>query len=566
MRWKGSGAALVATLVVAACSEPTTSVRRFPVLDDIGSSDWASVTVGGDHTCAIKTDGSAYCWGSNQYGQLGVSHTDTTCGSLNARFSCATIPQLVQAGLQFASISAGQRHTCAITRTREAYCWGSNETGQVSDFGNGGPALTKVTSSLPWTQITAGFSHTCAVRSDGVARLLGVERPRPTRQRQFVAGNDPHAHYGAGRGGERGTVADVRAHDRRRRVLLGRRLDGTQLGTRALANSDDAAARSRRAGAGVADRGLFHHVRRGCLRIRLLLGSKSTRRDGQRERRTGASSRFAWQATSRSCSSAPESSRRAASTSRGAGYCWGDDSFGQLGALPSLLVERCGGQVLPCATKPVGVIGRQKFMEISTGFGSHTCGVTTRGNLYCWGLGQSGQRGDGTEASAVATPALVVEPSRLAGSSQSARGVAWCRASREFNARAPRADTEIKLLVATLASDRTATIAPPPLSPPRVTPLPPIDELRSSVPSARASRVHHRAVPRLRRARVGGQRRDRPRRHVSRSSLARSSRFPETIAAEERVRVLTALDSFRQPLHVPDVSASEHDVVGERGS
>jgi alpha-tubulin suppressor-like RCC1 family protein len=43
--------------------------------------------------------------------------------------------------------------------------------------------------------------------------------------------------------------------------------------------------------------------------------------------------------------------------------------------------------------------------------------VTTRGNLYCWGLGQSGQRGDGTEASAVATPALVVEPSRLAGSS-----------------------------------------------------------------------------------------------------------------------------------------------------
>ncbi len=156
-----------------ACSEPTTSVRRFPVLDDLGSSDWASVSVGGDHTCALKTDGSAYCWGSNQYGQLGLSHTDTTCGSLNARYSCATIPQLVQAGLQFASISAGQRHTCAITRTREAYCWGSNETGQVSDFGNGGPSLTKVQSTLPWTQITAGFSHTCAVRSDGLLVCWG---------------------------------------------------------------------------------------------------------------------------------------------------------------------------------------------------------------------------------------------------------------------------------------------------------------------------------------------------------------------------------------------------------
>ena len=56
------------------------------------------------------------------------------------------------------------------------------------------------------------------------------------------------------------------------------------------------------------------------------------------------------------------------------------------------------------------MFGRQKFTEISAGFGSHACGVTTQGNLYCWGLGVSGQRGDGTENYATSTPTQVEEP------------------------------------------------------------------------------------------------------------------------------------------------------------
>jgi alpha-tubulin suppressor-like RCC1 family protein len=95
----------------------------------------------------------------------------------------------------------------------------------------------------------------------------------------------------------------------------------------------------------------------------------------------------------------------------GAGYCWGDDSFGQIGVSPSVLVERCDSQQGPCSTTPVRIVGRQQFTEISTGFGSHTCGVTTKGNLYCWGLGVSGQRGDGFGVAATSVPTLVTEPS-----------------------------------------------------------------------------------------------------------------------------------------------------------
>ena len=417
VRWKGSGAALVAILVVAACSEPTTSVRRFPVLDDLGSSDWASVSVGGDHTCALKTDGSAYCWGSNQYGQLGLSHTDTICGSLNARYSCATIPQLVQAGLQFASISAGQRHTCAITRTREAYCWGSNETGQVSDFGNGGPSLTKVPSTLPWTQITAGFSHTCAVRSDGLLVCwgsndrgqLGNGSLLPGTTRTLITAPVAAASAGQSRTCARTTVGVTYCWgavwtERSAGLELSRTQLTPQLVPGAPALAWLSVGSFTTCGADVSG---FAYCWEANPRGEMGTGTQ----DGSIVPVRVASDLAFVQLSAgivQTCGV----------DISGAGYCWGDDSFGQLGALPSLLVERCGGQVLPCATKPVGVIGRQKFVEISTGFGSHTCGVTTRGNLYCWGLGQSGQRGDGTEASAVATPALVVEPSRLAGSSQ----------------------------------------------------------------------------------------------------------------------------------------------------
>ncbi|HEU4785840.1 MAG TPA: RCC1 domain-containing protein, partial [Gemmatimonadaceae bacterium] len=64
------------------------------------------------------------------------------------------------------------------------------------------------------------------------------------------------------------------------------------------------------------------------------------------------------------------------------------------------------------ATTPIAVTGLQKFVDISTGFGGHVCGVTTKGNLYCWGLGVSGQRGDGSMFGGIATPIRVVETTK----------------------------------------------------------------------------------------------------------------------------------------------------------
>ena len=150
-------AGAVAVALLAACSEPTTSIRRFAVLDDIGSGDWQTVSVGVEHTCGIKTTGAAFCWGNNQFGQLAVARIDTTCGSEKSLYRCSLSPQPVQPGAKFASISAGADTPARSPSSREAYCWGANDLGQVGDFAATSPTLVRVPGSLGWAQISAGF-------------------------------------------------------------------------------------------------------------------------------------------------------------------------------------------------------------------------------------------------------------------------------------------------------------------------------------------------------------------------------------------------------------------------
>jgi alpha-tubulin suppressor-like RCC1 family protein len=83
---------------------------------------FVSLTVGGAHACALTAESTAYCWGLNNWGQLGDS-------SQTRRNS----PTRVAGDLRFTQISAGFLHTCGITTAGAAACWGFNRSGELGD-------------------------------------------------------------------------------------------------------------------------------------------------------------------------------------------------------------------------------------------------------------------------------------------------------------------------------------------------------------------------------------------------------------------------------------------------
>lgn len=103
---------------------------------DAPDGQFASVSAGGFHTCAVRQEGGSTCWGYRRNG-------------------ATRLP----AGVAFAQISAGAEHTCGIDVSGYLYCWGDNEFGQ-SDVPN--------RILLPeFTRVIAGYNHTCGQTAAG---------------------------------------------------------------------------------------------------------------------------------------------------------------------------------------------------------------------------------------------------------------------------------------------------------------------------------------------------------------------------------------------------------------
>ncbi|MBI4521078.1 MAG: Ig-like domain-containing protein [Gemmatimonadetes bacterium] len=85
------------------------------------------IAAGNYYNCALDTSGGAWCWGGNDYGRLGDGTNNGSLAPVRVR----------DQSVAFTHVSAGITHTCAVAVNGKAYCWGSNDSGQIGDGASG---------------------------------------------------------------------------------------------------------------------------------------------------------------------------------------------------------------------------------------------------------------------------------------------------------------------------------------------------------------------------------------------------------------------------------------------
>lgn len=136
---------------------------------------FASISAGSGLACGVGLDGYAYCWGGNDAAQAGSPSHDRCLDSGLRTMPCVQQPQRVGLQQQVTKVFAGFQHACALTADGTAYCWGANDQGQLGRGTNGAPQRPGlVASSARFSEIVVGWRHTCALATDGVAWCWGM--------------------------------------------------------------------------------------------------------------------------------------------------------------------------------------------------------------------------------------------------------------------------------------------------------------------------------------------------------------------------------------------------------
>ncbi|MBC7710730.1 MAG: Ig-like domain repeat protein [Rhizobacter sp.] len=196
------------------------SPQRNPVAISIMGVTVTQLSAGSDSTCVVTSTGSAKCWGTNYFGQLGDGTTYSraapgadvilpsavTAVSVGAQFACALTGsggvkcwgnnfsgQLGNGTTSFAvtatpidvigltstavAISAGRSFACAVLTTGGVQCWGANNNGQLGDgtITNRSTPVAVVGLSSAVAQVAVGSNHTCALMTSGTVKCWGSD-------------------------------------------------------------------------------------------------------------------------------------------------------------------------------------------------------------------------------------------------------------------------------------------------------------------------------------------------------------------------------------------------------
>ena len=311
----------------------STADSRIPVAVQMPAGvSFQSIAAGYYHTCAITTTGKAYCWGLNNQGRLGNNST-----------TISRIPVAVQmpAGVSFQSITAGTAYTCALATTGHAYCWGANGYGQLGNNSTAGsriPVAVQMPAGVSFQSIAADYYHTCAITTTGQAYCWGMNSYGQLGNNSTADSLTPLAVSSAG--------VNVPVEQSASRLYKWN--NAVQPGTPLAATN---------AVATLPEVGSSFRIRVGL---------------------TAAGNK-----TLQSITAGNE--HTCAITNEGKAYCWGWNANGQLGN------NSTAGSRIPVAVQmPAGVA---RFQSIAAGY-AHTCALTNEGKAYCWGRNANGQLGN----------------------------------------------------------------------------------------------------------------------------------------------------------------------------
>ncbi len=121
----------------------------------VGGYNFSKISVGRLHVCGILQNGSALCWGRNNYGQLGLGVSNTTT---------MYFPTYVLGGKIFDEISIGEYHSCGILQNGSALCWGRNNYGQLGDNSITQKEYPRfVYGNKNFSKIQVGKEHSCGI-------------------------------------------------------------------------------------------------------------------------------------------------------------------------------------------------------------------------------------------------------------------------------------------------------------------------------------------------------------------------------------------------------------------
>ena len=142
------------------------------------------IAAGGAHTCLLTAAGGVKCWGSTSNGQLGGS-------GIGDQVRPFSVPGL---GSGVISITAGGRHTCALTAGGGVKCWGNNANGQLGNNSVVSSAAAVDVSGLQSgvIAIDAGYAHTCALISGGGAKCWGRNHLGQIGTTHYATNGDDH--------------------------------------------------------------------------------------------------------------------------------------------------------------------------------------------------------------------------------------------------------------------------------------------------------------------------------------------------------------------------------------